>query len=56
MMSFASAIESHVRAETVAMCRAKLSIELVRLADQTVVGFREDWSAVDAAVKEGGGG
>ena len=43
LLRFASAIESHVRAETVAMCKEKA---------RPTFNPHIDWSAVDAAVKD----
>lgn len=44
---FASAIESHVRAETVAMCKENAEVRF-----NVALGEYIDWSAVDAAMEE----
>jgi hypothetical protein len=52
---FASAIESHVRAETVAMCKEKVIVnvrEVFRRDEYDGTDVDLDWSTVDAAVKE----
>jgi hypothetical protein len=57
--AFADAIESHVRAETVAMCKANVVVDVeeeFRNGEFVRATASLDWSAVDAAVKAGSDG
>jgi hypothetical protein len=59
VLRLASAIESHVRAETVVMCKANVVVDVeeeFRNGEFVRATASLDWSAVDAAVKAGSDG